>query len=75
LGRGVDEGGGDPGVALLFVTAFVLIIAAAVALGTGLLFDDGLRFPIVALVASVGGVLLLWLGVVRRSGSPPPSAG
>jgi hypothetical protein len=40
-----------------------------------LLFDDGLRFPIVALVASVGGVLLLWLGVVRRSGSPPPSAG
>jgi hypothetical protein len=74
LGRGVGEGGGDPGVALLFIAAFALIVIAAFALGTGLLFDDGLRFPVVALVASVGSVLLLWLGVVRRSGSPP-SAG
>lgn len=62
------------GVALLFVTAFVLIALAAIALGTGLLSDEGLRLPVVALVASSGGLLLLWLGVVRRSGSPP-SAG
>ena len=59
------------GVALLFVASLALILVAAVALGAGLLAGDGLRLPI---VASAGGLLLLWLGVVRRSGSKP-SAG
>lgn len=68
------QGDRHPGVVLLFVTAFVLIVVAALALGIGLLSDDGLRLPVVALVASTGGLLLLWLGVLRRSGSPP-SAG
>ncbi len=63
-----------PGIALLSIAALALIVVAAVALGTGLLSDDGLRLPVVALVASSGGLLLLWLSVVRRSGSPP-SAG
>ena len=62
------------GVALLSIAAFALIVVAAVALGVGLLSSDGLRLPAVALVASCGGLLLLWIGVVRSSGSPP-SAG
>lgn len=62
------------GVALLFVASFALILVAAVALGAGLLAGDSLRLPGVAIVASAGGLLLLWLGVVRRSGSKP-SAG
>ena len=62
------------GVALLFVAAFVLIGAAIIALGAGLLAGDGLRLPVVACVASAGGLLLLSLGVVRRSSSKP-SAG
>ena len=70
----MSRGDRHAGVALLFVAAFVLIVAAAIALGAGLLADDGLRLPVVALVASAGGLLLLWLGVVRRSGSKP-SAG
>jgi len=70
----VIRGDRHAGVALLFVAAFVLIVVAAFALGAGLLTDDGLRLPAVALVASAGGLLLLWLGVVRRSGSKP-SAG
>jgi hypothetical protein len=70
----VSQGDRHAGVALLYVAAFVLIVVAAIALGAGLLADDGLRLPIVALVASAGGLLLLWLGVVRRSGSKP-SAG
>jgi membrane protein implicated in regulation of membrane protease activity len=64
----------DAGVALLFVAAFVLIVVAAISLGTGLLSGDGLQLSVVAFVASAGGLLLLWLGVVRRSGSRP-SAG
>jgi hypothetical protein len=70
----VSQGDHHAGVALLFVASFVLIVVAAIALGAGLLSDDGLRLPVVALVASAGGLLLLWLGVVRRSGSKP-SAG
>lgn len=62
------------GVALLFVSAFLLIVVAAIALGTGLLSDDGLRLPVVAFVASFGGLLLLWLGVVRCSGSLPSAS-
>jgi membrane protein implicated in regulation of membrane protease activity len=67
----VNSGDRHPGVALLFVTAFVLIVVAAAALGAGVLSDGGTRLPVVAFVASVGGLLLLWLGVVRSSGSPP----
>jgi hypothetical protein len=73
LGRGVARAGFD-GVALLFISAFVLILLAAVLLAAGLVSDDGLRSSVVALVAGVGGLLLLWLGVVSRSGSTP-SAG
>jgi hypothetical protein len=62
------------GVAFLFVTAFASIVAAAIALGAGLVADGGVRLMVFAFVASVGGLLLLWLGVLRRSG-PPPSAG
>lgn len=70
----MTRGDRHAGVALLFVASFVLILVAAVALGAGLLAGDGLRLPIAATVASAGGLLLLWLGVVRRSGSKP-SAG
>jgi hypothetical protein len=70
----VSRGGRHAGVALLFVAAFVLIVGAAIALGAGLLAGDGLRLPVVALVASAGGLLLLWLGVVRRSGSKPSAS-
>ena len=70
----MSRGDRRAGVALLFVAAFLLIVVAAIALGAGLVADDGLRLPIVSLVASAGGLLLLWLGVVRGSGSKP-SAG
>jgi membrane protein implicated in regulation of membrane protease activity len=66
--------GDRSGVALLFVTSFILIVVAAIALGAGLLAGGGMRLPVVAFVASAGGLLLLWLGVVRRSSSKP-SAG
>ena len=67
----MSRGDRHAGVALLFVTSFVLIVVAAIALAAGLLDDGAVRLPVVALVASAGGLLLLWLGVVRRSGSPP----
>ncbi len=63
-----------PGVALLSIAAFALIVAAAAALGIGLLSSASLRMPAVALVASAGGLLLLWIGVVRASGSPPSAS-
>ncbi len=64
---------GDPstGVALVFGSAFALIVVAVVALGMSVISVDGLRLPVVALVASGGGLLLLWLGVVRSSWAPP----
>ena len=70
----MTEGDRHASVALLFVTAFVLIVVAAIALGIGLLSDDGVGLPVVALVASLGGLLLLSLGVVRRPGSPPSAS-
>ena len=70
----MSDGDRHKGVALLSIAAFALIVVAAIALGTGLFSGDGMRLPAVALVASSGGLLLLWIGVVRRSGSPP-SAG
>ena len=74
LGRGVTRGDRSTGPALVFGAAFALIVLAVIALGMSVVSDDGLRLPVVALVASGGGLLLLWLGVVRRSGAPP-SAG
>jgi hypothetical protein len=59
------------GPALVFGTAFALIVLAVIALGMSVVSDDGLRLPVIALVASGGGLLLLWLGVVRHSGAPP----
>jgi threonine/homoserine/homoserine lactone efflux protein len=70
----VTRGGRSTGLALVFGTAFALIIVAVIALAMGVISDDGLRLPVVALVAGGGGSLLLWLGVVRSSGVPP-SAG
>ena len=51
-----------------------MILAAALALCVGLMSDHGIGAVLVALVASLGGLLLLGLGIVRRSGRPP-SAG
>jgi hypothetical protein len=68
------RGDRSTGLALVFGSAFLLIVLAVIALGMSLVADDGLRLPVVALVASSGGLLLLWLGVVRPSGVPP-SAG
>jgi hypothetical protein len=70
----VSSGDRAAGVALLYVTSFILIVVAAVALGAGSLVDGGMRLPAVAFVASAGGLLLLWLAVIRGSGSKP-SAG
>jgi hypothetical protein len=70
----VSEGDLHAGVALLFLAAFVLIVVAATALVAGSLSAGGLRLPVVALVASLGGFLLLWLGVVRCSASPPSAS-
>ena len=50
---------------------FALILTGALALGAGLVLDGGLGPALVAVVASAGGLLLLGLGVIRRSGSPP----
>jgi hypothetical protein len=63
--------GGRRAVAPLYVAAFALILAAALALGIGVVSDGGLGPALVAVVASAGGLLLLGLGVIRRSGSPP----
>lgn len=70
----MSHGDRHTGVALLSIAAFALIVVAAVALGIGLLSSDGLRLPAVAFVASAGGLLLLWIGVVRASGSPPSAS-
>jgi threonine/homoserine/homoserine lactone efflux protein len=70
----VTRGDRSTGLALVFGAALALIVVAVIALGMSVVSDDGLRLPVVALVAAVGGSLLLWLGVVRSSGVPP-SAG
>jgi hypothetical protein len=70
----VTSGDRPAAVALLYASAFALILAAAAALGVGLLSEHGSAPVLVGLVASLGGLLLLGLGVVRRSGRPP-SAG
>jgi hypothetical protein len=67
----LSSGDRRPGVALLFFSAFALIVIAAMALGIDVVSDGGLRLPVIAIVVSGGGLLLPWLGVVRSSGSPP----
>lgn len=67
----MTEGDRRAAVALLYASSFAMILAAAAALGVGLLSEHGTGPVLVALVASLGGLLLLGLGVVRRSGRPP----
>jgi hypothetical protein len=59
------------GVALVDAAAFALILLAALTLGVGLVSQTGSRWAIIALVASLGGLLFLGLGVVRRAGVSP----
>lgn len=55
--------------------SFALILIGAAALAAGLFVGEGsARLVLVSLVSSLGGLLLLWMGVLRLSG-PPPSAG
>ena len=70
----MTEGDRRAAVALLYASSFTMILAAAVALGVGLLSEHGAAPVLVALVASLGGLLLLCLGVVRRSGRPPSAS-
>lgn len=61
-------------VALIDAASIALILIAAVVLAVGLVVGEGsVRLVLIALVSSLGGLLLLWLGVLRRSG--PPSSG
>lgn len=58
-------------VASVYAAAFALVVVAAISLGFGMLSDRGTQLILVALVASLGGLLLLGLGVVRSSGARP----
>ena len=69
----MSEGDRRPAVALVDAAAFALILLAAFTLGLGLVSQNGSRWAIVALVASLGGLFFLGLGVVRRS-EPLPSS-
>ena len=70
----MSEGDRRKAVALVDAAAFALILLAAITLGLALVSQNGSRLGIVALVASLGGLLFLGLGVLRRAGTPP-SAG
>ena len=70
----MSEGDRRKAVALVDGAAFALVLMSAVTLGLGLVSSNGSRWAIVAFVASVGGLLLLGLSVVRRARTPP-SAG
>lgn len=70
----MKEGDRRKAVALVDVAACVLIVLAALTLGLALVSGNGSRLSVVALVGSLGGLLLLGLGVIRRAGTPP-SAG
>ena len=70
----MSEGDRRKAVAPVDAAAFALILLAAVTLGLALVSQNGSRLGIVALVASLGGLLFLGLGVLRRAGTPP-SAG
>jgi CHASE2 domain-containing sensor protein len=67
----MSKGDRRTAVALVDLAAFTLILLAALTLGLGLVSPDGSRLALVALVASIGGLLFLGLGVIRRSGTPP----
>lgn len=62
---------GRRAVAPVYGAAFALVVVAAISLGFGMLSGRGSRLVLVALVASLGGLLLLGLGVVRSSGARP----
>ena len=57
----------DRGSALVYGSAFVLVLVAAGALLIGLVRGDA-RPVGASLLAAGGAVLLLWIGVVRSSG-------
>ena len=57
----------DRGSALIYGSAFVLVIGAAASLLMGLVQGDA-RPVAASLLAAGGAVLLLWIGVVRSSG-------
>jgi len=67
----MSKGDRPTAVAPVDLAAFALVLLAALTLGLGLLSPDGSRLTLVALVASIGGLLFLGLGVVRRSRTPP----
>jgi hypothetical protein len=57
----------DRGSALVYGSAFVLVVVAAATLLFGLVQGDA-RPVGASLLAAGGAVLLLWVGVVRSSG-------
>lgn len=57
----------DRGSALVYGSAFVLVLVAAATLLIGLVQGDA-RPVGASLLAAGGAVLLLWVGVVRSSG-------
>jgi len=59
----------DRGSALVYGSAFVLVVAAAATLLIGLVQGDA-RPVAASLVAAGGAVLLLWMAVMRSSGAP-----
>lgn len=66
----MSQGDRRTAVALPFGVAFILILSAAVSLAVALIADgNDAGPPLVALVVSVGGLFLLGIGVIRRSGS------
>ena len=58
-------------VALVDAAAFVLILVSALSLGLGLVAENRSKLALVAFVASLGGLLFLGLGVLRRAATPP----
>ena len=69
----MSKGDRRSAIALVDTAAFALILLAALTLGVGLVSQAGSRWAIIALVASLGGLLFLGLGVVRPAGVPPSS--
>ena len=64
----MSEGERHDAAALPFGAAFALILIAAASLAFALISDgNDAGAPLIALVASGGGLFLLWIGVVRRS--------
>jgi hypothetical protein len=58
----------DRGSALVYGSAFLLVVAAGATLLIGLVQGDAR--PVAASLAAAGGaVLLLWMGVMRSSGA------